>query len=527
MSVAVLGGGISGLSTAFYLSRSAPTTKIVVVEAGNRVGGWIRSQRVSPGTYFSIPTTLDSKEENVLLEVGPRSLRPVGPGGAVVLDMMSTLGLQEQVLSVDKSHASAKHRYIYYNGSVNTLPSSMKSLLLDAPPVMTSVIGSILREPWVASADWSAVEDESLYDFVHRRFNKHVALNLVGSITHGIYAGDVKALSVKSTLRLLYENERVYGSVVKGLLKGGADMNRGTDQRMTAEALQKDSQWISSMQTKSVIGFKEGTETLVHSLREWLQCQPNVEILTGESVERIDLEEGRDGCKVTTTHKILECEHIVSALPCHVLDRVMDTRLEHLVVPSVDVAVVNLVYNVSTPFPYNGFGFLTPHPDSNYKLPVPGTLGVVFDSNSMPDQDSHHALKLTVMLGGHQWNSTFGQRSIRQVKEEEVLDYARKAVGAYLNIHDAPSHSMTNLLESCIPQYTVGHESRLRALHRQVQAKGKLSLVGASYLGVSVPDCIKHSKEFVNNFLESRANGSVQSVTGLERVVTVPSGDVI
>jgi oxygen-dependent protoporphyrinogen oxidase len=72
----VLGGGISGLSAAWYLSRYAPvTTKITILESSNRFGGWIKSERV--GKY------------KILFEQGPRTLRPNGIGGPVVLDMVS------------------------------------------------------------------------------------------------------------------------------------------------------------------------------------------------------------------------------------------------------------------------------------------------------------------------------------------------------------------------------------------------------------------------------------------------------
>lgn len=86
-SVAILGGGISGLSAAYYLSKASPKTKILLIEGSKRVGGWIRSQRVPPG-YHSSPPTLPSDLNNVLFEAGPRSLRPVGPGGAAILSMV-------------------------------------------------------------------------------------------------------------------------------------------------------------------------------------------------------------------------------------------------------------------------------------------------------------------------------------------------------------------------------------------------------------------------------------------------------
>lgn len=94
--VTVLGGGISGLSAAYYLARFSPeTTKVVLVEGSHRVGGWIRSQHVAPGHYPSasaakqhLEQTPGSLDSQLLFEAGPRSLRPVGAAGAVVLEMV-------------------------------------------------------------------------------------------------------------------------------------------------------------------------------------------------------------------------------------------------------------------------------------------------------------------------------------------------------------------------------------------------------------------------------------------------------
>jgi oxygen-dependent protoporphyrinogen oxidase len=89
-SIAVLGGGISGLSSAYYLARLAPiTTKIVLIEGKDRVGGWIHTHRVAPGEYSrdKLPK-LSTDKDSILFEAGPRSLRPEGPNGAILLEMV-------------------------------------------------------------------------------------------------------------------------------------------------------------------------------------------------------------------------------------------------------------------------------------------------------------------------------------------------------------------------------------------------------------------------------------------------------
>lgn len=190
--------------------------------------------------------------------------------------------------------------------------------------------------------------------------------------------------------------------------------------------------------------------------------------------------------------------------------------------PSVNVAVINFAYdNIS--LKYDGFGFLTPHPDSPYKLPVPGTLGVVFDSNAMHGQEKNDNLvKLTVMMGGHMWDNAFGGLRVDQVDPELVHQKARDALRVYLGIEETPKYSMVNILPECIPQYLVGHEARLGELHQHMKQEygHLLSVSGASYLGVSVPDCVKNSRLLVQGLVDTGALGSRENVvTGLNRVI--------
>lgn len=226
---------------------------------------------------------------------------------------------------------------------------------------------------------------------------------------------------------------------------------------------------------------------------------------------------------MTTSRREIYANHVISALPSHELSRIIPSdSLPHLNYnSSVDVAVVNLAYPTGVGIPYNGFGFLTPHPDSHYKTPVPGVLGVVFDSNAMKGQDGDtERLKVTVMMGGHAWSHAFGV-PIDQLDPNDAYLYARKAMRAYLGIDVEPEYSMVSLQAKCIPQYLVGHERRLGEIHAAMKKQygHLLSVTGASYWGVSVPDCVKNSRELVEELLVAGCLGSRgKVVTGLNRL---------
>ncbi|KAI8346169.1 protoporphyrinogen oxidase [Blakeslea trispora] len=532
-NVAVLGGGISGLSAAYYLARLAPkTTKITLIEGKNRLGGWIKSRRVAPGKYTSqteLPPT-STEKNSVLFEGGPRTLRPKGAGGTVMLEMIQHLALDNDILTVPTTHPSAQNRYIYFNGEINQLPSSLSSALFNKPPVLKSVLLAGLLESFRSSRFQQGQpkdgqeEDESIYSFMERRFNQHAALHLMGAMTHGIYAGDVKQLSLQSTFRMLHEAEKNYNGVIRGLIKG---INTETmrERGMAVRAREHRPEWFGQLEKMSVIGFRDGLESLPERLLAWLKQCPNVDILTNEPVESIHAH-GKEA-KIKTQSKELFVDHVISTLPSSVLDKLTSSKpLPHLNHnPSVDVAVVNLAYPSHVKLAYDGFGFLTPHRDTPYPTPLPGTLGVIFDSNALADQERSYqpeTTKLTAMIGGSDWEDAFGKTPIDQLDPEIAHDYACNIMRTFLNIDAEPTHAMVHLQKQCIPQYLVGHESRMRELHHTLsQQYGQLlSVTGASYLGVSVPDCIKYSRMLVEELLVSGALGSRDKVvTGLGKTI--------
>lgn len=205
------------------------------------------------------------------------------------------------------------------------------------------------------------------------------------------------------------------------------------------------------------------------------------------------------------------------------MDKLIPNTLPHLSFnPAADVAVVNFAYAPDVKLEYDGFGFLTPHRDTTQKIPVPGTLGVIFDSNVIPEEEQKRT-KVTAMLGGSDWKDIFGNTPIDALDPEQALEAARQVMKEFLNIRDESTHSLVSLQKQCIPHYLVGHQERIYQLHHATAKKfgHLLSLTGASYMGVSVPDCIKNSRMLVEELLVSGSLGSREKVvTGLANNIT-------
>jgi oxygen-dependent protoporphyrinogen oxidase len=181
-----------------------------------------------------------------------------------------------------------------------------------------------------------------------------------------------------------------------------------------------------------------------------------------------------------------------------------------LAIPSVTVMVVNLFYRSPFLLPEAGFGYLIPRSISFSQNPE-CALGVVYDSYSSVGQDAAPGTKVTVMLGGHWWDAFDHYPS-----EEEGVEMAIAVLRRHLNITDVPDKMMVGLQEDCIPQYTVGHEMRLKSAHSQLMGafKGKLSVAGNWVEGVGLNDCVRGARDLVLK-LKGTA-GAVDDATGLE-----------
>lgn len=186
--VIVLGGGISGLTLAWYLSK-LKTCEVLLLERETRVGGFL--QTISADSF--------------LFEKGPKIFK--ASRSEALLELIDDLGLSTQRLI---SNPNMKQRYVWRNGKLNLLPTNPISFLTS--PLTRPLLGALFTE-WQRPAN---TEDESIWDFVVRRFNQKTAERLFDPLIVGIYAGDMKKLSIKSCFPELKRYEEQYGSLTRG-----------------------------------------------------------------------------------------------------------------------------------------------------------------------------------------------------------------------------------------------------------------------------------------------------------------------
>ncbi|KAK3515804.1 hypothetical protein QTP70_033646 [Hemibagrus guttatus] len=294
--VAVLGGGIGGLSACYYLSKSTHVSKVVLLEATGRFGGWINTTR---------------REDGAVFEHGPRGVRPAGAVGRNTLNMWSG----ENCASIFQSH----HPQCDEGGPGEEGERRRMSLFTS---------------------------------FMSRRFGSELADIAMDCLCRGVFAGDSRKLSVRSCFPPLHRAEQDRGSVLLGLLlSGGEKVGAGGTSALARRAKAESwSQW----------SLTDGMQTLPDALQEVLRGHERVELHHSAPIRTLTYTAGgwefishhslnRLNCR---TEQTLNADHVISALPASVLASLLPpaaTSLSQLLceINTVSVGMVNLEYEGS------------------------------------------------------------------------------------------------------------------------------------------------------------------------------------
>ncbi len=383
MKVAVFGGGISGLTAAYYAKQQG--AEVTLFEKSERVGGWLETMR-----------------EPFFFEMGPRTFKT--SRSLALLNLMIELGLKDQLIA---SAENAKARYLFLDGRLQRFPKPLFSW---------KVLTGLLRE-------WSVAprrEDESIYEFAKRRFNKEVAERIFDALSMGVFAGDIHELSIENCFPFFKELEREYGSITKGMI------------------LRKKKKSPPPPFEAELFTLKNGTQSLVDAL------SAQVEIETGSDKTPAELKEHFD--------------KVICALPFNELIRLFSLKMEKMDYRSIDVFHLGFKRNV---LPMKGFGYLVPTRENK------GVMGCIFDSSIFPQQNhSCDETRMTIMA---QPQTSLGI-ILKELKEQLGLD-------------TAPDFHMHHHLQDAIPQYRIGHREMIVALKAQMPSWCHLAgnyLMGAS-----------------------------------------------
>ncbi len=462
--VVVAGGGISGLSAAHrILAASGGRVRVTVLEASERFGGKIRTVR----------------RDGLVLDGGPDAFVITKPHA---VKLAREVGLGDRLI---ETTAENRRVYFHMNGEAFHLP---EGLVLAVPtrfwPLMKSPLFSfagLARMGLDFVLPSRSDPDESIGSFLRRRLGREAAERLGDPLLGGIYAGDPERLSIHATFPQLVDLEKNHGSLVRGALAG----RREAAKRRAASGAPAPKHPPSPF-----MSFKGGMAELWEGVLADIEKRGGV-ARTRARVGRI--EPSGKGFKVFVAYdhggEDLFADHLVVATPtlatAALLDPLdADASRELRAIPHVSSATCLLAYPKSAiRHPLDGVGMLIPKSEGRQ------AIALTFVTSKWQGRAPDGTVVLRVFLGG------YARPEVRNLTDDDILRVAESELDALLGVTGRPiAHEVFRWNDSN-PQPIVGHTSRIGRVLERTSRFDALSLAGAAFDGVGVPDCIKRGED--------------------------------
>jgi protoporphyrinogen/coproporphyrinogen III oxidase len=458
-SIVILGGGITGLSAAFYVQKffreqKLPIT-ITLIEQGEALGGKI--------------STLH--KEGFIIEKGPDSfLARKMP----MIELTQELGLEDQLVA---TNPQAKKTYILHQGRLHRMPTG---LVLGIPTQMMPFLKtSLLSLKGKARAGFDLIiprrkeiTDESLGGFLERRLGREVVEHIAEPLLAGIYAGDTHKLSLQATFPQFQSAEMKFGSLIKGML---ANKNKTAVDTANAPAVAKNSLFLS---------YRNGLTTIIDGL---VGALGGARLLTGQTATAVQAVD--QGYEITlASGQQIAANAVIVALPAFAAAKLFPQipQVHALTrIPYVSVANVILAFkHKNIGHDLDGSGFVVPRKEGRFITACTWTSAKW--KHTAPDEK--------VLIRCYVGRS--GDEGWIALTDEEIVKRVRSDLQLILGITEEPAfYEVTRLLHS-MPQYPVGHLQNIQEARNQLnKAMPEVFLAGAAYQGVGLPDCIQQGKE--------------------------------
>ena len=440
----VVGAGISGLVCTYALRKAGIDAR--VVEAAAQAGGIIRSQR----------------RDGFLLELGPQSFSTTLP----IRELCRELGLEREIVEA----SPRAPRFVFVDGSLRQVPLSPPAFFVSGL-VSARTKWCIMRDVFGRTSP--PATEESVAEFVRRKFSKELLDKLAGPFVSGIYAGDPERLSLRAAFPQIYEGEKAAGSVIRGMMRA-AKAAKGPKQRPALQC------------------FRGGNTTLIQALATKLglalSCDTEIKSISCLSADSADRSDSFSVVVNTQNEaKTIETQCLVIATPSKIAARLLQnvsTEFAALLdgIEYAPVAIVSLGYRQSdVGHNLEGFGFLIPR-SAGLR-----TLGTVWNSSLFPGRAPEGQVLLTSFVGG----ATNPQAAA--LPAEELVALVHREITPLLAIRQPPVFSNVEFYERAIPQYNLGHAERIEKLLTLRQKHSNLWLAGNYLRGPAIGACVEQA----------------------------------
>ncbi|HEX5230096.1 MAG TPA: protoporphyrinogen oxidase [Bryobacteraceae bacterium] len=433
----IIGGGISGLSAAYYLSKSG--IRATLLERRPRVGGVIQTCTI----------------QNCILEEGPDGFMAAKPWA---MNLIRELGMADQVMG---SNDHSRVTYIVKKGKLVPMPEGLMMMVPTKilPLVETRLLswGAKIRMglEFFRQPPQGPLPDRSVYEFLLDHYGEECIDYLAEPLLAGVYGGDPRDMSVNSVLARFVEIEKKYGSLTRGVLAAPRPKSSGGSFLLT---------------------LQPGLGALIDALR------PSADIVPAD-VETIERSSG--GFRVRANGDWMEADHVVVATTAYdaaPLVRSLQPELAGLLgnIPYTSSVTLSLGYRASTfDHPLQGHGFLVPKKERRF------IFGCTWVGNKFDHRVPASMTVLRCFLGG----DALG------LSDQAIVDGARADLHSIMGLEAEPIFHNVARWPNAMAQYTVGHAQRVQRIEELARAIPGLHLAGNAYYGIGIPDCVRMGQE--------------------------------
>jgi oxygen-dependent protoporphyrinogen oxidase len=451
----VIGGGVSGLSAAFWLARNG--ADVIVLEAAPHVGGTMRSVA----------------SEGWLVETGPNSALETTPLFGTMFDALGISG------ELRYANESSNTRYILRDGKLRPIPMS-PAAFLSTKLWSPAAKARLLKEPFVGRA----AGEESIADFVRRRLGSEFLDYAINPFVAGVYAGDPERLSVRHAFPKLYALEEKYGGLIRGMIGGARERRKRTE---------------TAKNRARMFAFARGMQTFPDAIARHLGAR----VRTGVPVSRLSHEaargagvpggpgrvvEGTVGERgefvLETPSGAIRTSTVVLATPAAAAADLLEPlhREAARKIRGIDYPPVAEVFlgfrREHIGRDLDGFGFLVPAVEKRK------VLGTIWSSALFEGRAPAGHAALTSFIGGSR------QPELASRSEPELVETVLAELRSLMGVTGNPVFSRVARWERAIPQYSMGYQSVLDAIDGLERQFPGLYICSNYRGGIAVGDCV-------------------------------------
>ncbi len=476
--VVLIGGGITGLSTAVHLNDGADAIPggldVVVLEARERPGGNIQTDR----------------PDGFRVEMGPNGFLDNAPATLALVDR---IGLTDRL---QRANDNAARRFIYRNGRLHEVPTGpagfLKSQVLSLPGRLR-----VFGEPFARSRPDDM--DETVFDFAARRIGPEAAGVLVDAMVSGVFAGNVHELSLQSSFPKMARMEAEHGGLVKAMIAG---MKKRRSARKEAAERRARGEDVAELTAPggpagpggTLTSFRDGLDTLVQGLADAVGDR----LRTDSPVRTVQRADQGHWDVVLENGETLRADAVVVTTPAPIaapllqqVDPTLAATVDEIRTAGLAVVALGFRRRALPDIDLDGFGFLVPRDTG------PDILGCLWDSSVFPGRAPEGKVLLRCMIGG-----AHDPEAVR-TPEPALLERVRHDLQTTMGIPARVEPALTRVYRwpLGIGQYTTGHQDRLDRIHGRLRENPGIWVAGSSFYGISMNACFEKAPQQAKEIL--------------------------